>query len=252
LVDDVLAEAVYDDMDNAEQMEFPEVAHTFKQRRARRAVAEWRLLKAQGDAKMRKKRAQGKSKAKARSSSSAGAPKKRARRAGPAEMPDVGPEERPGVVEPTDSGPEDWPEAVEPVPADAGAEGLALMPAGVEALAAPAPPAVDLVAERPLRPAAARDVPAAPRARPRVPAIEWTVIECNVCHAEAGQIKMELLPGGRDGPTWHMRVSDPATQRWAVSGPRYRTRRTTVIGDSPDFATDWVQTNRECCKAAAA
>ena len=42
---DPLAEAVYGDMDKAEQMEFPEVDAAFKQKRERQRIAEWRVLK---------------------------------------------------------------------------------------------------------------------------------------------------------------------------------------------------------------
>jgi len=113
--------------------------------------------------------------------------------------------------------------------------------------AAPVIPPVDIVNDAQLRVAAA-----APQLagvwRGRVgPTVPWETIVCALCGQPAGQIKLEPNPGQRDGPTWHMRTVDPATKTWAVSGPRHRTRRTSVIGEAPIFAMSWCEENRLCC-----
>jgi hypothetical protein len=45
LVSDLLAEAVFDDMEATEQTEFPEVRHALMQKRHRERVAEWRMMR---------------------------------------------------------------------------------------------------------------------------------------------------------------------------------------------------------------
>ena len=50
VLEDPLAEAVFDDMDNADQQEFPEVYAGLKKRRERQRVAEWRLFEGAGHA----------------------------------------------------------------------------------------------------------------------------------------------------------------------------------------------------------
>lgn len=227
LVEDPLAEAVYDDMDNADQMEFPEVHFGFKKRRERQRVAEWRALaKLPVEKAARKKR-----------KSSAAAPKRRMRRRGPAAAPASPELVVPGPAEPS-ADVADVPEAAAPDPEP-------------DEPVAPVPPipAVDLViADGQPRPAAVVGLRPAQRAA-QGQLILWEAVACTVCGHDAGQYKLEPNPGRRDGPTWHMRTMDPSTNAWAVQGARHRTRRTSVVGDSPDFAINWVQHNRVCCPA---
>jgi hypothetical protein len=115
--------------------------------------------------------------------------------------------------------------------------------------------AVDIVAEDDGRPggAAAAPRPAGLVRRAHVGEyLTWETVQCDVCGAEGGQMKLNPLPGNRDGPTWHMRVRDPVTLQWPTSGARIRARRTSVVGDSPAFGLSWCQTNRTCCGLPAA
>ena len=110
-------------------------------------------------------------------------------------------------------------------------------------------PAVDIVVERegalPVVGEVARA--ARPVVRRGLPHLLWDVVLCNVCGNEAGQYKFEPAPGGRDGPSWIMRTKEPGTEDWAVRGVRFRTRRTSIVGNSPEFAQTWCQQNRACC-----
>ena len=215
----VLDEAVFEEMDKSEQLEFPEIDKKLKQQKARRAAASFRFekAKAKAKAKPRKRKAQ-----------PANARAKRQRAA--AEEP-----------------------AAEAAPHDDAAEG----PAEAEAMEL-APPAVPVP---PPVPAAVPEVevlpPAAVAAADAAPArgalmrhhegyIPWEDSLCEICNQVAGQFKLENMPGGRDQPTWHMRVRQPETMEWAARAPLLRSRRTSVVGESNVFALEWIQQNRHC------
>ena len=88
------------------------------------------------------------------------------------------------------------------------------------------------------------------RGRAAAFAVPWEMVLCEACGAEAGQYKFEVSPGLRDGPSWVMRTQDNLGA-WPTSGPRFRTRRTSVVGDDASFAKKWCQTNRICCAYVA-
>ena len=228
VLEDPLAEAVFDGMDNADQQDFPEVYAGLKKRRERQRVAEWRLLKAQVT---RGKKSKGPRLARV--------PKKRARRS----ERDVAPAAEPGVEGAPEPEPAAEPAAVEAAPAPALADHAE---PDVDAAPAALGLAVDRVEDQPVR--AAPLVPpvrAGRRAGRLGPAVPWEVVACTLCGQEAGQIRLEPAPGLRDGPTWCMRTKDPATGTWAENGPRHRRRRTHIVGESANFAKLWVQENRD-------
>jgi hypothetical protein len=222
VAEDPLTEAVFDDMDKQDQMEFPEVHRSILEKRVRRRVAEWaEMEKPIGKKKVgRRKKAVPKKRA---GPHGVGPCRKRRRVAAPVPLPPVPPPAPPPLAPPE---PEVLPAA--PLP-------------GV--------PAVDVVDDDVPAPAAIpRPVARGARAGPAGPGIPWEFVFCDVCHAQAGQIKLEPSPGMRDGPSWVMRTQDPAEPgAWPAKGPRFRTRRTSVIGEAPTFAKNWVQQNRICC-----
>jgi hypothetical protein len=97
---------------------------------------------------------------------------------------------------------------------------------------------------------AAEDRPAGGRRAWRVlragPAVPWEVVFCGMRGTEAGQYKFEAALGLRDGPSWFMRTKT-LDRAWPTCGPRFRTGRTSVVGETPDFVQRWCQTNRTCC-----
>ena len=82
--------------------------------------------------------------------------------------------------------------------------------------------------------------------RPRRPPNVWVEHACPHCGKPAGQTKYDPHPGSRDPPCWFMRV-------WLQDGTLpnqgrfFRRRSVTVVGDSDEFAINWVVTNRKCC-----
>ncbi len=76
---------------------------------------------------------------------------------------------------------------------------------------------------------------------------QWVDVDCDRCGGVAGQIKYHPNPGGRDGPSWYMRVRDPLTNAWAERAPLRRVLRTTRLDESGDAARDWVKAKRTCC-----
>ena len=140
--------------------------------------------------------------------------------------------------------PADEPPEVDIVVAGQPAVGPPIAPVGNEVLAgAPVelPPADGAPVELP--PAAAQ-----PGQR-RIVALMWEDVPCASCGLIAGQIKYDPAPGSRDGPSWIMRVEDPAAPgKWPQFGHYFRTRRTSVVGELAAFATEWV-TENHCCPA---
>ena len=229
LVEDPLAEAVYDDMDNTEQMEFPEVHFGLKKRRERQRVAEWRALEKCGPPAKKRKSSVAKPKRLTR---------RRAAAAAPAAPDPAAPDHDHGleVGEPEPAAP--------PVPEPAAPEPAAPMGAAPAHLIPP----VDIVNDDAPRRVAAVAPQLAGSRRGRIgPTVPWENVVCTLCGQAAGQVKLEPNPGQRDGPTWHMRTMDPETQTWAVSGARHRSRRISVIGEDPQFAISWCKENRICC-----
>lgn len=70
-----------------------------------------------------------------------------------------------------------------------------------------------------------------PRAPQRAHAIQWEIVRCSHCGAVAGQVKLDPGPGGRDGPTWNMRVK-LSNGQWAEKAPLFRKRRVSVFGET--------------------
>jgi hypothetical protein len=227
IAEDPLAEAVFADMDKTEQMEFPEVDVAFKQKRQRQRVADWKVLKQAASAPVAKKRKR------------VAAPKRARKKQRPQPVPDAPVAPAPMIVDeevpPSPPGPEELlQEPLEPIQE---------LPAAVVA------PAVDVVLNLPLGAAAANAAGqnhAGARRGRAGPSMPWDIVLCVACGSEAGQYKLEPSPGLRDGPSWLMRTKNP-DGAWAIFGPRFRTRRTSVVGDGPEFAQTWCQTNRTCC-----
>ena len=140
--------------------------------------------------------------------------------------------------------PADEPPEVDIVVAGQPAVGPPIAPVGNEVLAgAPVelPPADGAPVELP--PAAAQ-----PGQR-RIVALIWEDVPCASCGLIAGQIKYDPAPGNRDGPSWIMRVEDPAAPgKWPQCGHYFRTRLTSVVGELAASATNWV-TENHCCLA---
>ena len=150
--------------------------------------------------------------------------------------------------------PDGFDQAVIAEPEPAAAEAGFVVAPGPEGPAIEPPPVVvDIVSDGlPPGPAAApRPAGVARRGRFGA-ALQWDTVLCTLCGEEARQFKLEPSPGLRDGPSWIMRTKDPTTQEWAVSGPRHRTRRISVVGEDPQFARDWCQTGRICSLQPAA
>ncbi|CAE8673040.1 unnamed protein product, partial [Polarella glacialis] len=244
---DPLTEAIFDDMDKVDQMEFPEVYRSITQNRVRRRVAEWADLAKEPPKKVPRKKAE---------------PKKRGRphvvrhgRKRRRVAEEVEPAPPPVLPEPEAMPPES-PDSLPPLPPPPPPPGLPgppepealLVAAAVPPALLPEVPMVDVVVDGSAP--GPGPAPAARRARAGAygPATPWESVCCDVCHAPAGQIKLEPCPGQRDGPSWVMRTQDRAVPDvWPTQGPRYRARRTSVIGEAPTFARDWVQLNRICC-----
>ena len=210
LVNDPLAEEVFDDMDPDDKMEFPEVRQELQRRRVRERMADLQ----------RKRKLPPLRRA-----------VKRRRQAGAAAPPPA-----PGE----DDLPPPAPEAL-PL-AGSGEAPLPLPPAFAGGEPAPLPPwPPEGGGEEPL--------PLPPAVQQRAPAVRvlvWETFPCAVCGVDVGQIKFDPMPGARDGASWVMRVWDQAAARWPLQGPLFRTRRTSIVGDNMDFALAWVQTNRQC------
>ena len=98
----------------------------------------------------------------------------------------------------------------------------------------------------PAAPAVPADVPGRHRGPPVLPPLIYTTIACQRCGAAAGQVKYHPAPGLRDGPSWYLRVWDPASGGWGNKRPhrtvlRENAERTEV------WARQWVQDHRTCC-----
>ena len=224
----MLDEAVFDELDRTEQLEFPDIDKTIRQRKARRVAASFKFEKAveKGKAKAKKRKAKTGNAARA----------KRQRRQG-AENEAPGEDDPPGQPE-VDAGFEVEPVVplvVPPMPA------VEVLPAAVDAAADDAP-----------APAAAVGAARGALVRHHEGYIPWEELVCEICGVVAGQYKLERMPGGRDQPTWHMRVRQRETMEWASRAPLLRSRRTSVVGDENQFALTWIQSNRHCHPAAAA
>jgi len=118
--------------------------------------------------------------------------------------------------------------------------------------AAAAPEISDDTVLADLLPRAAAAAAAAPAPAPRVHLRDyvgvWKDVACSSCHQIAGQIKYDPQPGSRDNATWFMRVRLPGSESWGSRFPHFRRRTSQVIGESEDFALDWVQTTKTCCR----
>jgi hypothetical protein len=262
LVSDPVAEAVFGDMDATEQTEFPDVCQALIQKRNRERVAEWRMLREAVVPRPKKKPKAGAKKRARAKGAAVPRPKRRCVRgaAGAQPLGDGGPDAPAADDIPPVADRSEEPEAPvveEPEPVALEPELPAAVAPGPEVPALPPPLAavVDIVAEDDGRPegAAAAPRPVGLARRAHVGEYSaWETVQCAVCGAEAGQMKLIPLPGLRDGPTWHMRVKDPATLQWPTHGPRYKTRRTSVVGDSPAHGLEWCRSNRTCCGLPAA
>lgn len=235
LTHDPLSELVFEDMDPEDKTEFPEVHKALQQARVKRKVAEWQNMKHKADqdkCNKKKQRAQAKTKAKSKAKAKAKAWAKRRPRNNAVEPPAAAQH-----LPPADEPPE-----VDIVAAGQPAVGPPIAPVGNEVLAgAPVelPPADGAPVGLP--PAAAQ-----PGQR-RSGALLWQDVPCASCGLIAGQIKYDPAPGNRDGPSWIMRVEDPAAPgKWPQCGHYFRTRRTSVVGELAAFATNWVTENHGC------
>ena len=109
----------------------------------------------------------------------------------------------------------------------------------------PEPPAGgDLAVAAVPRPAAAAS--GRPRERHRDFRLVWTDVACETCSKVAGQYKLEEGPGGgRDEPTWHMRVMED-DDTWAKTAPGYRRKVTDRATE--DEVKNWCRQNAYCKK----
>ena len=90
---------------------------------------------------------------------------------------------------------------------------------------------------------------AAPASHARGPATHhnvWVDVLCARCSTVSGQIKYDPSPGLRDPATWVMRVRH-SDGSYPGKGPTFRRRSCTIVGESDEFAKDWVLTNKQCC-----
>ena len=222
----VFDEAVFEEFDKTEQLEFPEICKQLKQKKARRVAADFRVQ----TAKATKAKAQGKRKAQPAKA------KAKAKRQRVAAAPEVDADV--DVVQPEDEAEEEaalQPEPPDPVPP--------VVPVVIAAVPAP-----------PLVPPAAESEPAArgPRVRHAEGFVPWENFECESCNQVCGQFRLEPFPGGRETATWHMRVRQPGSMEWALRAPLHRSRRTSVVGDTSEYALDWIRQHKQCqCNAAA-
>ena len=97
--------------------------------------------------------------------------------------------------------------------------------------------------------------PAAPAARPepreprviagrRDEIIGWKDVYCNHCRDLCGQYKLDPCPGGRDEPTWDIRVHDHSGC-WPEKGPLKKRRLQGLA--TAEFPKQWITQNRTCC-----
>ena len=145
----------------------------------------------------------------------------------------------------------------------AGSDGADVVPPGVPfedthpdrvdaVVAEPAVAAAEISDDTVLADLLPRAAAAAPAPAPRLPLRDyvgvWKDVACNSCDQIAGQVKYDPQPGSRDNATWFMRVRVPGQSSWGSRFPHFRRRTSQVIGESEDFALDWVQTNKTCCR----
>eukprot|EP00435_Cladocopium_sp_Y103_P057818 s524_g20.t1 len=77
---------------------------------------------------------------------------------------------------------------------------------------------------------------------------QWTDVPCRQCNvAIAGQIKFDQGPGGRDKPTWFMRVREDDGSLNQSSGRYFSRRLTSVVGNTDAFAISWIDEYKKCC-----
>lgn len=209
-----LDEAVFEEFDKAEQLEFPDFCKRIQQKQARRVAADFRVQTVKVKAK-----AKAKAKGKRRAQKTAAATAKRRRV--------MAEEEGPGE------------EA-----AEAGLQPGAAEPPAVAAPDLAPPPAAE----------GGEQVVARVNVRHAEGLIGWLDLKCDVCSQVVGQYKLEPYPGGRDNAaTWHMRVRDPDNSgEWASRYPHHRSRRTSVVGESDQFCRDWISELRSGCRCNVA
>ena len=111
------------------------------------------------------------------------------------------------------------------------------------------PAAEPLVETLPAVLAAGSLAPAITAAGLRAPAHQymfWETVMCTNCGQDAGQMKCDPSPGGRDKPTWHMRVKN-VDGSWPTKGHSYQRRLVDRIGEATDYCVNWILGNRTCC-----
>ena len=111
------------------------------------------------------------------------------------------------------------------------------------------PPPVDVVDPAAPPRAAAKPRAIAVQRAPAVRLLVWTDVECNTCHQTAGQFKYSEGParlGAHDPPTWMMRVQDPDGS-WPTKGKNFRRRQSSIVGQTDEFAKNWISQNKTCC-----
>ena len=175
---------------------------------------------------------QAKQKAKRKASAPKARPKKRGRRAAAAAAPAEPEDEEEDAMAEVPNIPADEVQNLQPPPFPADDE----QPGAADGPPGPAAGHEQLV------PRGARG----PLVRHAVGFLNWTDVLCTACGEVCGQIKLESLPGGRDAPVWHMRVQDDNLQ-WGTRQPHKKTTRTSIAGDSDQYAPNWCRTNQKSC-----
>ena len=187
-------EAVFEDLDKTEHLEFKDIAKEISKNKQRVSAAACRFDQAKAQQKKRK----------AKNELAAGArPKKKARSNKKSAAQDN--DDAEDAREEAADAPQDEGEAPRAAPVqhdDAAAADDGMMPPPAMAPAPPLAPPPDM--------AAAVEVPqAAPGARGPIMRhnggyLSWDDVQRGGCQAIVGQIKLEALPGGRDAPVCHM------------------------------------------------
>jgi hypothetical protein len=75
----------------------------------------------------------------------------------------------------------------------------------------------------------------------------WTPTDCSKCGAvHIGEYKYDPAPGGR-APVWIMRIRLP-DGTWPNQGRAcFSTKRTSVVGETEEYALRWIAERRSCC-----
>ena len=243
LLQDPLLELAYDELEEDDQLEFRDLRQAFKERKVRDRINSWRAARNLPHIACAKKRARG---------LCAQRPRKRQRVQGAnAALADgpagsVGDEGAPDPIPVLDNpgapGPDGGGEgALEPI-----AESNGFMD-GVGNEGAPQPiplPAIPGEDAGVLPPVADPDHRA--RAQ-RGDVLHWDTVDCAKCGTlHIGEYKYDHAPGGR-APVWVMRVI-LADGTWPNMGRTcFSTRRTSIVGETDEFALRWIQEHRTCC-----